>query len=83
VTDVTGPTNDEDLALLQRVIAGLEADLQAGVPPDLAQRRVVGARSMAAIIARRHPEGSVIGSEVHRSLDQINRLCNEIRRVVR
>jgi hypothetical protein len=76
------PTYDDDLALLRRVIAGLEADRHAELSPEHARQRVVGARSMAAIIARRHPEGSVVGSDVYRSLDQLNRLCNEIHRTL-
>jgi len=75
-------TDEADVALLQRVISGLEADLRADLSPDHARQRVVGARTMAAVVAGRHPEGLVTGSEVQRSLDQVHRLCNEIGRMV-
>jgi hypothetical protein len=79
---VNGPTDDEDLALLQRVIAGLEADIRAELPLDRARQRVVGARTMAVIIERRHTDGAVMGSEVRQALDHITRLCNKINRTL-
>jgi hypothetical protein len=73
------PDRQTDLALLRRVIAGLEEDLQADdLLPHLACRRVADARAMLDVVAARHAEASDEDAEWAWAVDHVHDLCAEV-----
>lgn len=81
-------TRGDDLALLERSIAGLRADLAAAIPADVAQRRVAGARRMVELIVDRHPGATSrhpaarpTGDAWSAAIVTIDELCADLQRV--
>jgi hypothetical protein len=77
-TAATLRLDDEDLALLRRVVVGLQEDLQDPPSPDIARRRVIGARTMAAVVRSRHPDASNAGGDWELAFGHVEDLCREV-----
>jgi hypothetical protein len=75
--------DEEDIFLLRRIIVGLQVDLRSDLfVRHLARRRVVDARTMLRVIADRHADQIVPGSEWARAVEHVEDLCAEVERLI-
>ena len=72
----------EDLALLRRIIIGLQEDQASPRRPAAAKARIDGARAMVDIVAQRHREAVCAGSDWALAIEHVHRLCEALERDV-
>jgi len=71
-----------DLALLRRIIIGLQEDQATPRRPAAAQARIDGARALVDIVAQRHRETVRAGSDWALAIEHVHRLCEALERHV-
>jgi hypothetical protein len=72
--------DEEDLALLRRLVIGLQADQASPRSPVQAHLRIDGARTLVQILVDRHPHAALPGSDWALAIEHVEQLCRAIER---
>ena len=67
-----------DLALLRRIVVGLQEDQANPRTPKLLRARIDGALVLVEIVASRHPEATRAGSKWALAMEHIRVLCDAL-----